>query len=324
LYGLQAGIAVGSILVSSVYLFKIKRYPETLLGPTAFLYAITSLIFSVARVVDPVGRTIGNDPLVTTAYSLSCMFLFALDHVIVFLYVDETANSVYRETSLDLDNLATRLRNFYLPKSLLASIFLSSVPTMCMLASSSSIITEILTGLQWLLYALMGICFLTILLIFMGACIRAFDSAINSALLSPGNRQILPVLQRMRASIAQTRLIVCAVLVFDLCACLIVAPWPAAQANLSYIVPYMWIINTLGIFRIQYMYGKPYLTVLFGGVSTESSNASPSLQNPNTNNGPNQTVNDTNFRNFVVIGGSMSTGVDGEDRDAPARQMVAT
>jgi len=314
LYGTQAIVCGIAIFVSTMYLLKIRRYPETLLGPTSISYAITSFIFAVARVLDPIVRTIGNDPLVTTMYGLSCISLFALDHALVILYVDETANNVYRETSLDLDNLAGRLRQNYLPKSLFASIAMSSVPTLCMLASTSPVVMEALTGLQWLLYAVMGFCVLVLLLIFMGAAIRAFDGAISAARLSPANLQIIPKLERTRWSIARTRFIVCAVLCFDLCVCFIVAPWPAAQANLSYLVPYVWIINTLAIFRVQYMYAKPQLAWLFGMRSAESSNASPSLSNPPTSN--NRPTYDANIISLEVVGGSMSTVVDGAGQEA--------
>ena len=322
LYGLLASLAVICICVSFAYTVTIRRLPERLLGPMAFMYAVASLIFAVARVVDPIARTIGNDPLVTTAFALSSLFLFAFDHVLVVLYVDGTANSVYREAALDLENLATRLRHNYLPRSFICSVFLSTVPTLCMLASPSPIVMEALTGLQWLLYAVMGMGILSILLLFMGASLRAFDSAISAARLSPSNLSILPKLERTRGSIARTRFIVRAIMSFDLCVCLIVAPWPAAQANLSYIVPYVWNVNALAMLWFQYTYAKPHLPSLFGGApSADSSNATPS--NLTTNN--NEATNDANARSFIVVGGTMSTVVEEEYCEgAPARHIVPT
>jgi hypothetical protein len=278
MYAIFLAVAIPGIPLSMLYIKYVRNAPAAYLGPCTLGYFISNVVLASLRVASPTSRTVGSDALTTVAFASSCLFNFLIDHVLLMLYVDSTTSKIFEYTDTNLSALAQSIRSYYIPRSVALTFFITTIPTLCILASESALTTEILTGVQWMLFVIQAIFIFVVLKVFMNAVLRACDDALRVIKADPRLVEMQPKVALTRARVDRSRKWFLYILTFDIIVCTIMSPWPSAQATLSYLIPYLWVLNSSAFYWAMFMASrKKQSTRLLNPAAASSSSPNPVL-----------------------------------------------
>jgi hypothetical protein len=265
------------------------------LGPITVAVCVFAVLTAALRISDPVGRTIGNDPLTTVGYALYSVCVFRLDFWILGIFVQHAATQVYDVAGLSMSHLADRLRRVYLPMGMVYAVLIANVLLLCFLASASTLATQLLTAFMFVGFAAVGIFLFVLLVVFFRALLKALDQASAIVADSSEQNEFLRKLRRTRREFSRSRIIYLNVLANQVFIAFVMC-WPEAQAQLSYLLPWGWSCNILAFAHTLRMYWPSKARDGPFSVTQQTSSTSPTHDVPPS---------------LKVVGGSLSTVAEG-------------